>query len=290
MTIFAYFVYYININKWILLHNCVLLNTNFYYHEYVIHYRTNWIRYVPDLNLILDRCLLLKRRKMAFWMTFVKDKNDNDLTTTEIYTKLGQWIEGPGLNDTYLPKTERSIVQFKSIPCESAILGGVTNDNTFRDDIVIFNFEPNGSKVRFQGIVMSRRAIPKICVSGIWKCNWVTGWTAPPYLMIFQREVCCRWLWNFEKSSNMVFPCWICVQPISLGWVFGYFTYQLQGIERAVLISALTLYGSGPVQRYYLLSSFFLSDDKKQRSPTSDFSLKEFLKNEHNYLFVLETA
>ena len=73
-------------------------------------------------------------------------------------------------------------------------------------------------------------------------------------------------------------------------WVFGYFTHQLQGIERAVLISALTLYGSGPVQRYYLLSSFFLSDDKKQRSPTSDFSLKEFLKNEHNYLFVLETA
>jgi len=78
------------------------------------------------------------RRDMAFWVTFGEDEQGNDLNTTEIYTWYGDWIEGPAIADEYKRKGHCT-VQINH--CEAAVLGGVTDDTTFRDDIVIFNFE-----------------------------------------------------------------------------------------------------------------------------------------------------
>ena len=75
---------------------------------------------------------------MAFWVTFGEDEQGNDLNTTEIYTWYGDWIEGPAIADEYKRKGHCT-VQINH--CEAAVLGGVTDDSTFRDDIVIFNFE-----------------------------------------------------------------------------------------------------------------------------------------------------
>ena len=52
--------------------------------------------------------------------------------------RYGDWIQGPGIAEEYKRKGHCA-VQINS--CEGAILGGVTDDTTFRDDIVIFNFE-----------------------------------------------------------------------------------------------------------------------------------------------------
>ena len=65
--------------------------------------------------------------------------------------------KGSELNDIYIPSMKQLKGQLWS--SNQYLLVKVqyswrNNDNIFHDDIVIFNFEPNGSKVIFQGIVM----------------------------------------------------------------------------------------------------------------------------------------
>jgi len=109
------------------------------YHSH--HHESGWL---PEDDLLTSRSNAAAvtindgRRDMAFWVTFGEDETGNDLNTTEIYTWYGDWIQGPGIAEEYKRKGHCA-VQINS--CEGAILGGVTDDTTFRDDIVIFNFE-----------------------------------------------------------------------------------------------------------------------------------------------------
>lgn len=76
---------------------------------------------------------------MIYWVTFGEDDQGNDLSSTEYLSWYGEsWKTGPSLDPSYARK-DHCTVQINK--CEAAVLGGVSNDTAFRDDILIFNFE-----------------------------------------------------------------------------------------------------------------------------------------------------
>ena len=82
---------------------------------------------------------------MIYWVTFGEDDQGNDLSSTEYLSWYGEaWKTGPSLPAEYARKGHCA-VQINKI--EAAILGGVSAGSTYRDDILIFNFEDAKWKV-----------------------------------------------------------------------------------------------------------------------------------------------
>ena len=72
-------------------------------------------------------------------MTFGEDESGNYLSTTEYLPWYGEsWKPGPSLAESYARKGHCTVQINK---CEAAVLGGVSNETDYRDDILIFNFE-----------------------------------------------------------------------------------------------------------------------------------------------------
>ena len=77
-------------------------------------------------------------RDKIYWVTFGEDELGSDLSSTEILTWYGDWIQGPNLTSEFARKGHCAL---QINECEAAILGGVSDDVNYRDDILIFNFE-----------------------------------------------------------------------------------------------------------------------------------------------------
>ena len=84
----------------------------------------------------------LQRHDLIYWVSFGEDDTGGDLSSTEYLPWYGEsWKSGPSLDAEYARKGHCAVQINK---CEAAILGGVTTndtDLTYRDDILIFNFE-----------------------------------------------------------------------------------------------------------------------------------------------------
>jgi len=79
------------------------------------------------------------RHDLIYWVTFGEDELGNDLSSSEYLPWYGEhWRSGPALDAEYARKGHCAV---QINPCEAAILGGVSNDTNYRDDILIFNFE-----------------------------------------------------------------------------------------------------------------------------------------------------
>jgi len=107
--------------------------------------------WLPELDMTVPRSNAAAtvindgRHDLIYWVTFGEDDSGNDLSSTEYLPWYGEsWKSGPSVDAEYARKGHCA-VQINY--CEAALLGGVTNDTEFRDDILIFNFDDAKWKV-----------------------------------------------------------------------------------------------------------------------------------------------